>query len=275
MTITDYKSFKLLGEGVQAQVFRAKHAETHQVVAIKVLDDYPSFERERSILGKIAELQLKNSIKLLDSFIIGSLYYLVIDYVNSDELHKYVLDRLYVQTPESQLKAVFVKILLAVRELHQSNICHLDLKLENILYHHKAGEVKLIDFGFAEPTVEEKPDGKVADRLLEKFCGSIHYSAPEIINNQPYDGKKVDVWALGVLLYVLAAREFPFPGESHGHDEINPTTVYRQILRGHVHWPHYFSANLVDLIDIMLQHSPSKRPSIDALLQHPWLKFTK
>ena len=105
---------------------------------------------------------------------------------------------------ESEAKHVFRQTVEAVNYLHKKNIAHRDIKLENIL----AGEnflVKLIDFGFS--IVAQK------DKLLNIYCGTPSYMSPELANKKNYQGWLADIWALGVLLYVLLCGRFPFVGK--------------------------------------------------------------
>ena len=90
--------------------------------------------------------------------------------------------------------------------MHNNNIVHRDLKLDNILVEESTRMVKLIDFGFSVVVGNGTP--------LKIFCGTPSYMAPEIVRKHEYDGKPVDIWALGVLLFVLLTGSFPFRGTS-------------------------------------------------------------
>ncbi|KAL1764088.1 sperm motility kinase W, partial [Sigmodon hispidus] len=92
-------------------------------------------------------------------------------------------------------------VVSGVHYLHQRHIAHRDIKLENILID-RAGKVKLCDFGLAIQFTE--------GQMLEEVCGSLLYEAPEILARKPYDGLAVDMWSLGVVLYVLVTGEFPY-----------------------------------------------------------------
>ena len=84
--------------------------------------------------------------------------------------------------------------------MHNIDIVHRDLKIDNILYNES---VKIIDFGFSSHTFDKK---------LTQYCGTLNYMAPEIISKEPYWGKQIDIWALGILLYYLSVGKYPFIG---------------------------------------------------------------
>ena len=88
--------------------------------------------------------------------------------------------------------------------MHQRNVTHRDIKLENILLDETRTRVKLIDFGFSTCIPHEKK--------VKIFCGTPSYMAPELVRKSEYDGRQVDMWALGVLLYALLSGTFPFKG---------------------------------------------------------------
>ena len=106
-------------------------------------------------------------------------------------------------------------MVLAIESVHKLNYIHRDLKPENIMYNPRTHQVKIIDFGFA----------CISKEKLRVFCGTPSYMSPEIVRKHEYDGKPVDMWALGVLLYVMLTGTFPFRGVSE-HD------LYQKIQRG-------------------------------------------
>lgn len=86
--------------------------------------------------------------------------------------------------------------------LHSRNVAHRDIKLENILIDHSTHNIKIIDFGFSIFSPK--------DRLLNVFCGTPSYMAPEIVQKKEYSGSSVDIWACGIVLYVMLVGTFPF-----------------------------------------------------------------
>lgn len=118
---------------------------------------------------------------------------------------------------EVTARRMFKQIVEAVTYLHSINVVHRDIKLDNILIEEGSRQVKLIDFGFS---VIVSPLQK-----LKVFCGTPSYMCPEIVRKRDYEGKPVDMWALGILLYVMLTGVFPFKGT----DEKD---LYAKIIRG-------------------------------------------
>jgi maternal embryonic leucine zipper kinase len=96
----------------------------------------------------------------------------------------------------------------AIAYMHKRGYSHRDLKLDNILYNNNTQTVKLIDFGFSIKASEETKSGK-----LTIFCGTPHYMDPDLVKKQPYLGPAADVWAAGVILYIIMVGKLPFFGE--------------------------------------------------------------
>lgn len=107
---------------------------------------------------------------------------------------------------EGKAKMIFSQLVKGVGYLHSKGIVHLDLKLDNILID-LSNVVKIVDFGFSRSLVEP-------DQLLELICGTPYYMGPELLSKKHYLGQPADVWALGVILYVLLQKELPFKGNS-------------------------------------------------------------
>ena len=259
MKMSSFSNVQLLGGGSQAQVYSAYHCQLNKQVAIKVYDVHNDAAiNEIKILRTIQKSpRYTHMLEFYGSFLEGNKLCLVMDYVRGMELHDYVINSPKLSMME--VKLIFTKLLLSVNDLHDNNICHLDLKLENIIYDPIHQDIKLIDFGFSEITTTKEHFG-VCEKLLTKFCGSMHYSAPEIIRNTPYDGKKADIWALGVLLFVLIAGRFPYT--SH----LGVDAVALQILSQPIPFDHTFSTNAINLISLMMNHNPLKRPSLKQVL---------
>lgn len=140
--------------------------------------------------------------------------------------------------------------------MHQQNCVHRDLKLENILLD-KAENVKLLDFGFAR-----EYEGKT--NYLQTFCGTICYSAPEMLKGEKYAGEKVDVWSLGIILYALLCGELPF-------DDDDDDTTRRKILGEEPNYPDHIPSDALSLLKQLLSKRPFPRPSLSDILNHPFL----
>lgn|SRR3990167_2392031 len=260
----NYINVEYLGEGSQATVLSAVNCRTNKHVAIKIYDSKNmNCLREVRMLKKLQKLKIQHSVQYVETFIEKDKLFIVTEFVKGEELHDYLISGKIISITD--LKVLFKKILVAVHELHENDICHLDLKLENIMIEPKSGEIKLIDFGFAESTVDETT---LKEKMINKYRGSVHYSAPEIIRNVPFDGKKADIWSLGVLFYVLVAEKFPFPGINNPNNPDASVSVATQILHNDISFDGKFTFQMVQLIESMMNRDPTKRGSIKSLLQH-------
>jgi serine/threonine protein kinase len=143
-----------------------------------------------------------------------------------------------------------------VSYVHNSSCVHRDLKLENILLD-KNENVKLCDFGFTR-----EYEGKAS--YLQTFCGTICYSAPEMLKGEKYAGEKVDVWSLGIILYALICGELPF-------DEDDDNATRTKILSTEPKWPNHLPPDARSLLAVLLSKRPIIRPSLSDILAHPFL----
>lgn len=171
-----------------------------------------------------------------------------------DELYNYLLRHGPV-TPE-KVQKIFTQLVGAVAYVHNMSCVHRDLKLENILLD-KNGNVKLCDFGFTR-----EYEGKMS--YLQTFCGTVCYSAPEMLRGEKYAGEKVDVWSLGIILFALVAGELPF-------DDDNDVVTKHKILTTEPKYPDSVSADAKTLISKLLSKRPLIRPTIADILTDPFL----
>ena len=142
--------------------------------------------------------------KLYEIIFTESSVYMILEYYPSGDLFEYVtkVGRLSV---DDALR-IFAQVLGAVFYLHKNGCCHRDLKLENVLLD-KHNNVKLSDFGFTREIPFSQHGAKA---LLSEYCGTGAYMAPEIVKRIPYNGIKIDIWALGVMFYTMLTGEMPF-----------------------------------------------------------------
>ena len=159
-------------------------------------------------------------------------------------MHQYVKDlNPQRRVGELQCRKMFKQIAEGVDYLHSINVAHRDIKLDNILIDDKAG-IKIIDFGFS---VLSAPAQK-----LKIFCGTPSYMAPELTQKREYEGKAVDMWALGVLIFVMLTGTFPFRGNSESE-------LYARIQRGNFTVPDYLSREAKKVISALLEVNSKKR----------------
>jgi serine/threonine protein kinase len=133
---------------------------------------------------------------------------LVMEMCNGKSLYHYIKKKESMRLPESQCRVIFKQIVSGLAYLHSNDIVHRDLKLDNILIdpsQDAGNRIKIIDFGFS---IKAAPDHK-----LSLYCGTPHYMDPDISRKREYNGHAADVWALGVILYILITGKLPFFGE--------------------------------------------------------------
>lgn len=159
---------------------------------------------------------------------------------------------------ENEAKVIFKQIVSAVRHLHDNNICHRDLKCTNLLVDNKdkyTPKIILIDFGFSS----------FASKRYKNYLGTPSYMSPEIVKRDYYDGMKVDIWALGVILFKVLVGDYPF-----GHEE--DLALERNICKANMEFPTNFPNKCKDIITKCLTVEPGKRSTIKDLQSHSWLK---
>lgn len=175
-------------------------------------------------------------------------------HTTGDELYNYLLQKGALEP--SKVQRIFTQLVGAVSYVHNKSCVHRDLKLENILLD-KHGDVKLVDFGFTR-----EYEGK--SNYLQTWCGTVCYSAPEMLKGEKYAGEKVDVWSLGVILYALLVGELPF-------DEDDETVTKMRILKEEPKYPDNFPPQAKELCSVLLSKRPILRPTLAEILQNPWL----
>mmetsp|Transcript_8765 Transcript_8765/g.14781 ORF Transcript_8765/g.14781 Transcript_8765/m.14781 type:complete len:285 (+) Transcript_8765:26-880(+) len=267
--ISRYQAYShLLGEGANASVFLGRDIYSNEKVALKFTDysnlpieTIQQLENEAHILQKISKLPKHDEFLHFKDLVQqdGEVCF-VTEYVEGGTFVDYCKPYPNSTIPERIAKWPFLKLLKAIERLHKENICHRDLKLENIMYNKETHKLKIIDFGFA---AETKKDGIAIKH--KDACGSVHYVAPEIVSRNDYDGKLADVWSLGVILFVLLAGCFPF-----NDIENRPEIIFDKIVAGEFFMPSWLSSDVQTLLSSMLQCDPKKRPKVSDLINHPW-----
>ena len=171
-----------------------------------------------------------------------------------DELYNYLLQ--HGPLPAEKVSKIFAQLVGAVSYVHKQSCVHRDLKLENILFD-KHENVKLVDFGFTR-----EYEGRT--NHLQTFCGTICYSAPEMLKGEKYAGEKVDVWSLGIILYALLCGELPF-------DDDDDNVTRQKILSEEPKYPDHLPEDAVSLLKLLLSKRPLPRPSLPDILTHPFI----
>ncbi|KAK9500157.1 hypothetical protein O3M35_001471 [Rhynocoris fuscipes] len=252
-----FETIAKLGQGTYGKVQLGINKETGQEVAIKTIKKC-KIETEADLIRIRREIQIMSSLRhpyiihIYEVFENRDKMVLVMEYAAGGELYDYLSKQKVLD--ESEARRIFRQIAMAVYYCHKHQICHRDLKLENILLDEK-GNAKIADFGLSNVFD--------SNRLLSTFCGSPLYASPEIVKGVPYKGPEVDCWSLGVLLYTLVYGAMPFDGS-------NFKRLVRQISAGEYFEPKTPSS-ASNLIAGLLTVKSSDRLDITAVCKHPWL----
>ncbi|KAF5899858.1 serine/threonine-protein kinase SIK2-like isoform X1, partial [Clarias magur] len=252
-----YDIERTLGKGNFAVVKLARHRITKTEVAIKIIDktqlDSVNLEKIYREVKIMKMLDHPHIIKLYQVMETKNMLYLVTEYAKNGEIFDYLAKHGRLSEPEARRK--FWQILSAVEYCHNRNVVHRDLKAENLLLDGHMN-IKIADFGFANFFQAGKP--------LATWCGSPPYAAPEVFEGQQYEGPQLDIWSLGVVLYVLVCGALPFDGPS--------LPVLRQrVLEGRFRIPYFMTEECEHLIRRMLVLDPSKRLSVAQIKEHKWM----
>uniref|UniRef100_A0A915P7H1 Calcium/calmodulin-dependent protein kinase type II n=1 Tax=Meloidogyne floridensis TaxID=298350 RepID=A0A915P7H1_9BILA len=253
-----------LGKGAFSVVRRCVHKATNMEFAAKIINtrklssrDFQKLEREARICRK---LKHSNIVRLHDSIQEEGFHYLVFDLVTGGELFEDIVAREFYS--EADASQCIQQILESIAYCHDNSVVHRDLKPENLLLASRAkgASVKLADFGLA---IEVKGE----DEAWYGFAGTPGYLSPEVLKKDPY-GKPVDIWACGVILYILLVGYPPFWDE----DQLR---LYAQIKNGAYDYPtpewDTVTPEAKALIDAMLTLNPKKRITAQEALKVPWI----
>lgn len=222
-------------------------------------------ELEEDTLNEVSILKGLNHphiVKLYDVYRIPSMIYLVLEYVSGGELFDRIIDK-QVYTEEEARDATRI-LISAISYLHSQNIVHRDLKPENILLLDKSDDslITITDFGFAKYCGEYEEN-------LNEFCGTPLYIAPEILRRDYY-GQLVDMWSIGVIVYILLSGTPPF------YDE-NENKQFDMIMKGEYEFPDdawgNISSNAKNFVRSLLQVDPINRSNAQKALNHPWVRY--
>ncbi|XP_074837617.1 calcium/calmodulin-dependent protein kinase type II subunit beta isoform X1 [Carettochelys insculpta] len=260
----EYQLYEEIGKGAFSVVRRCVKLCTGHEYAAKIINtkklsarDHQKLEREARICRL---LKHSNIVRLHDSISEEGFHYLVFDLVTGGELFEDIVAREYYS--EADASHCIQQILEAVLHCHQMGVVHRDLKPENLLLASKCkgAAVKLADFGLA---IEVQGD----QQAWFGFAGTPGYLSPEVLRKEAY-GKPVDIWACGVILYILLVGYPPFWDEDQHK-------LYQQIKAGAYDFPSpewdTVTPEAKNLINQMLTINPAKRITAHEALKHPWV----
>ncbi|XP_042359372.1 serine/threonine-protein kinase D3-like isoform X1 [Plectropomus leopardus] len=254
---------EVLGSGQFGIVYGGKHRKTGRDVAIKIIDKmrFPT-KQESQLRNEVAILQNLHHpgiVNLECMFETPEQVFVVMEKLHGDMLEM-ILSSEKSRLPERLTKFLVTQILVALRHLHFKNIVHCDLKPENVLLASAEPfpQVKLCDFGFARIIGEKS--------FRRSVVGTPAYLAPEVLRSKGYN-RSLDMWSVGVIIYVSLSGTFPFNEDEDINDQIQnaafmyPSNPWKEI-----------SEQATDLINNLLQVKMRKRYSVDKSLSHPWLQ---
>ncbi|EMR08052.1 hypothetical protein PNEG_03494 [Pneumocystis murina B123] len=295
MSFEKYTLIEKMGDGAHSEVYKAICNETKEYVAIKVIRKYQlNYTQKVNVFKEIRIMQdinHPNILRFLGFLENNDYYFLILELVEGGEIFYQIVRLTYFS--EELSKHVITQVAHAIHYLHEEKgVVHRDIKPENILYkpipfvprkHAKSkmdmdkadegefiqglgsgtiGQVKIADFGLSKV---------IWDRQTKTPCGTIGYTAPEIIKDQKYS-KCVDMWALGCVLYTFLCGFPPF------YDE-NTQVLSRKVARGEFSflspWWDNISKSAQDLVSNLLTVDPKKRYTINQFLNHPWIRESK
>lgn len=262
-----------VGKGASGRVKVARHCETGQMAAVKILPleavlssrlslrsrENKTEKHRNSIDKEIIMMKLMdhpNIVRIYDVFEGEKELFLVLEYVDGGELFDYLVNHGRME-PHKAL-CYFKQIIYGLAYAHAFAVIHRDLKPENILIASlDPPHVKIADWGMAAFAPPE--------HHLETSCGSPHYASPEIVRGEPYSGTATDIWSCGVILFALMTGRLPF-------DDKNIRTLLQKVKSGKFEIPTYVFPEATDLITRMLVVDVNKRIKMSEILTHPFLQ---
>lgn len=283
-SIGDWEFVQNIGSGSMGKVKVAKNMKTQELCAVKIVtravktflykcEKDPQFrnslskeEYKEKLLkensrdkrtvreGGLGEIFYHPNIcRLFCTWALTTHYYMLFEYVQGGQLLDYIIQ--HGSLKEHRVRKFTRGIASAIKYLHGHNIVHRDLKIENILIS-DAGDIKIIDFGLSNFfNVNSK---------LKTFCGSLYFAAPELLKAEPYIGPEVDIWAFGIVMFVLLCGKVPF-------DNDRSDVLHKLIKEGNVEYPSHLSESVKSLLKRMIVVDRDMRYNIDEINNHPWM----
>ncbi|KHN84335.1 SNF-related serine/threonine-protein kinase [Toxocara canis] len=254
-----YDLEQTIGRGHFAVVKLASHVFTGEKVAVKVIDKTKFDATMASHFMKEVRcmklVQHPNIVRLYEVIDTHTKLFLILELGDYD-MYDFIMKNADKGCPENEAQQYFCQIIKAIDYCHKLHVVHRDLKPENVVFFEKLGMVKLTDFGFSNKFTPGEQ--------LATSCGSLAYSAPEILLGDAYDAPAVDVWSLGVILYMLLCGRLPF-------QEANDSETLTKILDCIYSLPETLSVNARNLISRMLVKDASKRATLKEIVENQWV----
>jgi 5'-AMP-activated protein kinase catalytic alpha subunit len=258
-----FGEFKQIGRGSYGIVYKAKHLQTGQHIAIKTVDKINLMtESNRNVLRNELDVYSKICHPFLAQYFVTledqAGFYTAIEYINNGTLLDFIMQ--HGKLRENDCAKIFCELISVVKYLHEDQqIIHRDIKADNILIDGQIN-IRLIDFGLSDFMQNETS-------TFDTKCGSYPYSAPEMLKGQKYT-KSIDIWSCGVVLYMMLTGSYPFADK-------NRRELYNQIVYQEPQYPPFLSPMVKDLLAAMLMKNPEDRIGISGIAEHPWVTSSR
>ena len=262
-----YEMLDDLGEGIFGSVKLGVEKKTKERVAIKIIKKNKTkqsdIELVRTEIDVMKLCHHPNVVHLLDHFENAEYIFIVMEYIRGGRLTDYMKEKKFNFT-EKRVAEIIYQISLGVKYLHKYGIIHRDLKPDNIMLTEASdkGQIKIMDFGLS------KILGK-KEKTVDGF-GTLTFVSPEVLIRKPYN-KEIDIWSIGVILYLLLSGDLPFDDEEDDEQKIAKSIVFNE-----VEFPQKKFGNkskeVIDLIKKCLTKEPKNRIKIDEIIKSDWIK---
>ncbi|TPX59804.1 hypothetical protein PhCBS80983_g02175, partial [Powellomyces hirtus] len=249
---------RTIGQGTYGKVRLGIDPNTGEKVAIKIIEKAAlslpkQINRLQREIRFLRLLHHPHIVKVYDVIETPRFIHIIMEYASGGELFDYIVAHKRVK--EREARSFFRQVLSAVDYCHKNAVIHRDLKPENLLLD-ETKTIKIIDFGFG--------NNFTVEGLLDTFCGSPFYAAPEMILGKKYEGPEVDMWSLGVILFALLCGHLPF-------DDENMKELYRKIANGSYTCPDHVMPSARHLISRLITVDPKRRATLPEVMSHPWV----
>lgn len=261
----DYDFKEKLGHGSFATVYKAIRKSDQKQFAVKIIQKTKLSKQELSVVHDevmiMAKVEHINCVRLFETYETKARLYMIMELLTGGELFDSIVKK--GNYSEKAAADVVNTIAVALKYLHEKGIVHRDLKPANLIYQNNKSKalLKITDFGLAKYRDIEKQD------LLMTPCGTPGYVAPEVLKGEKY-GAEVDIWSLGVILYILLCGFPPFYADT-------TTGLYTQIKEGRFEFPDPYwteiSTDAKEVVKGLLTVNPKKRWHIKKILGTPWV----
>ena len=257
--IGDYLIKKTLGEGNFGKVELGVYIPTKEKVAIKIIEK-KKIKKNEDLMRVKREFDMESKFNNINVILIREIfetqynYYIIMEYCEKGDLFDYILKN--GKLSEKEASFYFYQLINGLEYIHSLGIVHRDLKPENILLTSNY-LIKIIDFGLSNYFNENN------NILLTSRCGSIFYASPEVIVGNNYNGFKIDIWSVGIILYFMICGYLPF-------EDSKTEILFKKILRCKVEFPNFISDSVKELIEKILVVEPEKRININDIKKHPF-----